>query len=759
MDLAVEMMKAQASSELLVPPSKTTSETPSATPLEALYRSSVEVAPVRGPDPDTGKVVGSSPTTGEVLVIQSSGLRAWQKVDDSTLNSSQAWLENEMAELGEGPRPKVVGAIPSEGKILYKVSSGDIVPIAAPKDDVERARLTIELQEVGAIKNGQLNLSAASGLLTASQAALFGVSKSQLDEAKAATLDYYAQVGALRQLEDFTTAAGADLAGALRGGVAPSTILAAGYSQEKVEEAQQYIKDYPLTSEMDKPVSSDLFVSRYFQERGWELPKHLGGTLHRGIASESDLRLLDERLREASTLYKEKFGTGQVLESGGVKALSTLFPITRSLYPEVTLTSKTSYVDRYYTERGWEHPHRGIATAAELRLENERLREAGRAYDTAGRPSPAGYSSAIRPSEVVLTAVNVALLTSPIWAPKAQAAFYEVAPSLRQVPVLGRIVPITPMTESQFMRGWLGRTPGTISRLEKELLASSGYRGPTPTEAMVGQPSVLTEADRLLELYRLESIWRGGPSGTLSAGQVLTRASEAGIELSGPVTGTRIWTPSPVAVPFIAPNITTYPVIDPVSDPYTHPEVRPIVVAPRIPTPVAPPTTAPVVTPGATPDSYPVTAPVPSRPTVPVIEPVVDPIPEPVPELVRPTAPADLPTPTKVTIPVPDPIPVHVPIPPIVDIGIVDPTPPKPPQVPRPIPFVWPELGSPPQMGGGSPSKGIGKLLRGGRWVMPGLILYMPEVMGAKKRKIPLTSKRVRAYGASETIARVLRGI
>jgi len=40
-------------------------------------------------------------------------------------------------------------------------------------------------------------------------------------------------------------------------------------------------------------------------------------------------------------------------------------------------------------------------------------------------------------------------------------------------------------------------------------------------------------------------------------------------------------------------------------------------------------------------------------------------------------------------------------------------------------------------------------LLKGERWLMPGLILSMPDPMGGKRKKILLASKRARKYGAS----------
>jgi len=68
-----------------------------------------------------------------------------------------------------------------------------------------------------------------------------------------------------------------------------------------------------------------------------------------------------------------------------------------------------------------------------------------------------------------------------------------------------------------------------------------------------------------------------------------------------------------------------------------------------------------------------------------------------------------------------------------------------------------PGIGAPALGGaGGHPGKGVRRLLGGGKWVMPGLILHMPDPLGVGlKRRYTITEARERRYGAREPIHKV----
>jgi len=107
---------------------------------------------------------------------------------------------------------------------------------------------------------------------------------------------------------------------------------------------------------------------------------------------------------------------------------------------------------------------------------------------------------------------------------------------------------------------------------------------------------------------------------------------------------------------------------------------------------------------------------------------------------------------------VPEPFPVVVGFtttPPVISppkIGITQPEPVLPsyglPRLPLPFP---PPLGFP-GMGGGYSGGGIGKVLSGAKWVVPGLILNMPEPLSMRKKKIQLAGKKAVRYGAREVL-------
>lgn len=326
--------------------------------------------------PEMGKVIGASPTTNEILVEAPSGEQAWRSTDRGTLAQSQIAIEAKIAAEGEGPAPVVIGASPSTRELLFKGLGGEQAWMPVGKEDAAHQQTLIELQEVGLARDGRItDLADAAAVVGEQRLVDLGVPREELAAAVATKSEYVSQSVALGQLRDFASDGKVDLVGALRGGVTPGTLLSAGFTVEQVRGAQDYVIKYPATKEMKTPVSSDYYVSQYFREKGWELPTYMGGKLHRGIASDKELRQLDERLREASSSYQQKFGTGEVLKSGGVKALSQVFPAARALYPDVALK------DIKFSEWAWTGVSAALVAAPFIKLPS---------FGTVTKPGPFG---------------------------------------------------------------------------------------------------------------------------------------------------------------------------------------------------------------------------------------------------------------------------------------------------------------------------------------------------------------------------------
>lgn len=659
----------------------------------------------------------------------------------------------------EGARP--IGAS-SEGEILWKAPTGELKWAPGSPADVERVKLSVQLTEAGALKSGKLDLAAASGLLTSRQAGLFGIKPSQMEEAKLARMQSLRQRGALRKLEDYVIPqetlpegvygpaqpASINVVGALRGDVPESTLLAAGIGRPDIAKARQYISDYPTIAEMEKAVSADTFTTQYFREKGWELPTTLGGTIHRGVASEERVRQLDLRMMESSAAYQEKFGTGTLLRSGGAKLSAMVIPVFGTKF------------------------------------------------------QPGGGRWDFSATAIGMTALNIALITSPAWVPRVSGLLAPKPPTIAYgavtrlggpTPGLAKGVPVRGMGEIPALEGKLYRTPyytpeGRYPIEGIRVVPAVGEAAPMFRYTAYGETLGGTKLYGPLQQYQyrpgIEEVLAGGrriPGGLLGGPEVpITPPLEfvglrGGVRLAPvkPVVGgaptvyaptSATMTPAQVArllgpsgavtVSAVSP-LVMFPgeasTFAPFIYPYTRPTIRPFIV----PSPGAFPAYAPE--PRAVPTPYPI------APTIWTPEPVtVAPV---VPEPGRPPVlePVFFPTP----VPVPTPAPMPEPTPPIPTFP-VPPVVVEPPayQPPSPTPFEpgiippFPGFGYVTMLGGRRRGKGIGRLLRGGRWAMPGLILHMPEPLSIKKRKIQLTKKRVRAYGAREKVIRPrLKGV
>jgi len=77
---------------------------------------------------------------------------------------------------------------------------------------------------------------------------------------------------------------------------------------------------------------------------------------------------------------------------------------------------------------------------------------------------------------------------------------------------------------------------------------------------------------------------------------------------------------------------------------------------------------------------------------------------------------------------------------------------PSEPPPPGIIPPLIPWLGGSPAYSGVTSTGGIRRQLLGGQWIMPGLILSMPDPFGTGRQKITLTKRKARRYGAREPV-------
>ena len=599
-----------------------------------------------------------------------------------------------------------------------------------------------------------------------------GFTQAQLGEAQSRASEISLRGTALRELAPYykpeevmapyvygpPRPAGYGLGTALESGVLPATILTAGFTGEQLEVAQAGLtptiqsttpfglwgidlpgrEEIPLyaasarvtaekglwpvlpskEAEVVVPVGMQAFVDKYYAERGWKRP-------HRGVATSEELELEDVRLREASGLYQEKYGVGAVLESGGIKLLSTFIMPARVLYPEVTRKD-------------------------------------------------------ISPVEWIVGGGQVALVTLPLWGPSVGGGLTTLLQPLRRFSLGRKVIPVKPMTEEAFMKAWLGETPKTIAEAEKFLLKARGYRGPTVTEAMVGQPAVMTEAERVLSIARLERMYAAG---RLTPPMLATKL---GVELApaGVAVTPRIapWTKVPILIPVVPPVVTPGPVPIP-SKPerapsvvYPFPRVVPPVVTPSpVPIPSKPrrglPTVAPfpIVSPlvGPTPVEAPV--PSPSPISVPVVAP--SPFPASFPAFEPYPGPTSYPVPTPYVFPVPEPFilpspapypaPAPAPVPPPEPPVLLAPPPSTPPPVPRippPVGFLWPGW---PRLGRGAAARrkrGLGGLFGEKGWVFPELFISFPEPFGLGRKKVRIVKRRRVPYGAKKVGVRLVPG-
>lgn len=522
---------------------------------------------------------------------------------------------------------------------------------------------------------------------------------------------------------------------------AESVLLSTGYTKDQIQEAKD------TTTLTDKPLSADAYVSRYFQERNWELPTYMGGTIHLGaLAPQEEAGLWEKdglytRMAEASEAYQEKYGTRAVLESAGIKAISTLFPAGRAWYPEVKRED-------------------------------------------------------ITPSEWTWTGFNIALFATPPVIKGIGALRAPKVPTLEYGMVSPKGVPITGVSEygipSQFAgrvsteqvaAGMMRGGPTVRVPIHPEFLVKEGpaslaaVRASTPMRAITvygesGVPTkIWTPVSRYQYLPGLQESMAGGsvvPSWAISgkgmniptspplSPVVLPRGISPVLPVIGAGTATRIattatMTPEQVArlapatkVPvFIwyeqTPGGLLVPKVSSVHPPMATPAVQ--VIAQEVQAPIEVPVIIPIETPAPTVVS-------------PTVVPAVSPISTAVAitgEQIVPTAQV-VPTTIPVQTPVTQPVPITSPIPymPALEPTAVTPRLPepdyeKPPvyKVPPPLPLKLPEVSL--MFGRGIQKHGIASTYVKYSQIIPELVVYLPTWEGLKPPR--LDSKLWRKFG------------
>lgn len=446
-----------------------------------------------------------------------------------------------------------------------------------------------------------------------------------------------------------------NLAPAVVTGVPTAVMLNAGFTKAQIEQAKE------STTLTEKPLSSDAFVARYFHEKGWELPTYMGGTFHRGVATQAEVAKHDTKLKEASLAYKEKYGTGEVLKSGGVKMASTLVSPARVMYPEVEAKD-------------------------------------------------------ISAGEWALGAGQVALLTSPIWLPRVpglglrtpkHVTVRYAAVTEKGFPTTGRAtgVPVKGFGEIPHLEGRLYEIPigytkeAPLSPKQFSQLGAKGYQ-PISSFRVAGESGEATTFITPAQALRAGEVWqlRGGvrvPPEAISpkgmniptspgltpptTGRVITRTpviAPSGSTVVSPSTATM--TPEQVArlgAPAVAPVYVWYEATEagllPRWSPTPMPKAIPTV---RIETQeIQQPIEVPIVTPAS------VQAPAPIEIIGPIVTPTITPV-------IKPVV-GTTPSITPVSITDPAPVPVTNPIPylPII----------TPPKTPVPI-LTTPTIDEPP---------------------------------------------------------------
>lgn len=669
----------------------------------------------------------------------------------------------------------VIASSPKTGEILVKSKeTGKQVWFAASPEDVERAGLSVGLREAGVLEGGFLDPAAAVGLLTSKQAGLFGISPVQygmLGDIRRGQLE---QAGALGTLEPHIIPAATlpsgvlgptrpmsiDVVGALRADVPASTLLAAGLTQAQIDEVKSQMGEYAP------------FVERpgLVMRAAEPLPEEARGQ-YLALFRPGDPRALFGRLgplRDILYPTKEELAARLAYQPG--------LPVTAKEHwlgrpePEVVrVAGGFPYIVGPAVTTGWQWDYLttgqkvlGIGTAV---TQAALVGVSGVVGLRAGAPAPALRGAAFGKFELgAISRAEMAAIAKRLAAPEGPATKAVFTGTYLEYPLYPGTVPkvpgLAPLTYTQELGLVRGIEPGrVVTPAHLRLTAETPPYTYQPYATMEGAPpGWMLGGPKIPTSPYLRF---GGPSGrVLTPPQLVTGAPAVAI----PTTATM--TPEALArllgARGVFPVSAVSPLVVPATLPVSYPGWRPVVA------PVVYPAISPVTAPVVLPVTYPWPEPFPgfAPSAVPGIAvPRLAPMPGPAPGLAPVTfaAPAPAPAPVGVPMPAPVPAPPAIPVPPVATAPPVPIPPPVPPPVPPIVPppvVPFPGFGFPRLFGARRRGKGIGRFLRGARWVMPGLVLHMPEVLGVGKRRIPLVARRVRKYGAREAVrASQLKGV
>jgi len=142
---------------------------------------------------------------------------------------------------------------------------------------------------------------------------------------------YLQQKVALTQLDRFKTPTGYDLVTASRY-LSTDTLRLAGFNDDQIKRARE------MTTDTTQRVSIDTFKRRYYAEQGWE---PFDNRKYQSSAQlEAALARDNLRAAEAQRAFREKYGTGALLQSVGINAAARM-PVfglgsLQALQPDVT---------------------------------------------------------------------------------------------------------------------------------------------------------------------------------------------------------------------------------------------------------------------------------------------------------------------------------------------------------------------------------------------------------------------------------------